>query len=122
MRLSPDDFAELVEEALADIPEPFRGYMGDITVDIERMPDRRTASAAGVRNPRLLLGLYRGVPLTERSVEHARLPDRITIFQRNLERMCRRREDIIREVRRTVFHEVGHHFGLDEDDLDELGY
>ena len=123
MRLSPDEFADLVSEALEDIPEPFREFMRDIAVDVEPMPDRRTCREAGVRDRRALLGLYRGTPLTERSVEHhLRLPDRITIYQNNLERMCRRREDIIREVRRTVFHEVGHHFGLDEDDLDELGY
>ena len=122
MRLSPDAFAELAEKALEDITEPFRAYLRDVAVDIEPMPDLRTARNAGVRNPRMLLGLSRGVPLTERSVEHPRLPDRITIYQRNIERMCRTREDVIREVRRTVFHEVGHHFGLDEDDLEELGY
>jgi len=122
MRLTPDEFAELAQKALEDIPEPFRVYLRDVFVEIEPMPDRRTAYDAGVSNPRMLLGLYRGVPLTERTVEHARLPDRITIYQRNIERMCRTRDDVIREVRRTVFHEVGHHFGLDEDDLEDLGY
>ncbi len=112
----------MVVEALRDIPEPFRAYLRDVAIHTEPMPDRRTCDAAGVRNPRSLLGLYQGIPLTKRSVEHPRRPDRITIYQQNIERFCRSREQMIRQVRKTVFHEVGHHFGLDEDDLAELGY
>lgn len=123
MRLSQNEFIELVEQALTDIPEALKGYLRDVAIDVEEMPDRRACDQAGVRLPRTLLGLYRGTPLTERSVEQSgRLPDRITIYQRNIERMCRTREQIVEQVRKTVFHEVGHHFGLDEDDLDELGY
>lgn len=123
MRLSPDEFAELVTEALEDIPEPFAGYMAEITVDIEPAPDRVTCRRLGLRDRRMLFGLYHGTPLTERSVEHSgRLPDRITIYQRNIERVCRSRDQVIRQIRKTVFHEVGHHFGLEEDDLAELGY
>ncbi len=123
MRLTTDEFIELVEEALTDIPDALTAYLRDVTVDVEPMPDRLACEEAGVRFPRTLLGLYRGTPLTDRSVEHnAGLPDRITIYQHNIERMCRTREQIVDQVRKTVFHEIGHHFGLDEDDLDELGY
>ena len=88
-----------------------------------RHTDPHTSHDAGVDNQQNLLGLYRGTPLTSRSVEQdTHLPDRITIYQRNIERMCGTRAEIIHEIRRTVFHEVGHHFGLDEDDLAELGY
>jgi predicted Zn-dependent protease with MMP-like domain len=70
-----------------------------------------------------LLGLYHGTPLTERGVEHhARLPDRITIYQRNIERICRTPAQIVQQVRKTVLHEVGHHFGMDESALEEMGY
>jgi len=87
------------------------------------MPEVGDCEAGGVDDPRDLLGLYHGTPLTERSLEHGvQLPDRIVIYQRNIERMCRSRSQILREVRKTVFHEIGHHFGLDEDDLAELGY
>ena len=123
MRLSTDEFAELATEALDDIPELLAEYMRDVTVDIEPMPDAEACRRAGVRSRRSLLGLYHGTPLTARSVQHhGRLPDRITIYQRNIERICRTRAQVIRQVRKTVFHEVGHHFGLDEDDLAELGY
>ena len=123
MKLSADEFAELVDEALQDIPEPLLAYMADMIIDIEPLPDRRTCESVGISDPRSLLGLYRGTPLTERSVEHhGRLPDHIAIYQRNIEQLCRTRRQIIRQIRKTVFHEVGHHFGLDEDDLAALGY
>ena len=123
MKLSPGEFADLAQEALQDIPEALAVYLRDVTVDIEPMPDRRACESTGIDNPRALLGLYRGVPLTRRSVEHhGRLPDRITIYQRNIERLCRTRGQIIRQIRKTVFHEVGHHFGLSEKDLARLGY
>ena len=123
MRLSPEEFAELVERALADIPEPFAAHLRDVVVDIEPLPDRDTCRNLGLRSRRNLLGLYHGIPLTERSVQHTgRLPDRITIYQENIERFCRTDAEIVDQVRKTVLHEVGHHFGLDELDLDELGY
>jgi len=123
MRLPPEEFAELVEQALADIPEPFAACLREVVVEIEPLPDRTTCRDLGLRNPRGLLGLYHGVPLTKRSVQHTgQLPDRITIYQDNIERLCRTNTEIVEQVRKTVLHEVGHHFGLDELDLDELGY
>lgn len=123
MRLSKRKFVDLVEEALSDIPAQLVQYLRGVTVDVESRPDPRTCRDAGVDDPRDLLGLYRGTPITSRSVEQdGHLPDRITIYKRNIECMCSTRAEIIHEIRRTVFHEVGHHFGLDEDDLVALGY
>lgn len=123
MRLSTDEFLELVKEALEDIPEPLAHYMRDVAVDIEPVPDAETCERLGLRDLRALLGLYHGTPLTGRSVQDSgRLPDRITVYQRNIECLCRTRRQMIRQIRKTVFHEVGHHFGLDEEDLRELGY
>ena len=123
MRLSKRKFVDLVEETLSDIPAQLAQYLRDVTVDVESRPDPRTCRDAGVDDPRDLLGLYRGTPLTSRSIDHdGHLPDRITIYKHNIERMCGTRAEIIHEIRRTVFHEVGHHFGLDEDDLVALGY
>ncbi len=71
----------------------------------------------------LLLGLYVGHPLTERSVLHSgTLPDVIYIFQEDVELVSDSEEDLVREVRTTVLHEIGHHFGMDEDELNRLGY
>ncbi len=123
MRLTDEEFTELVTEALADIPKPLRPFMSELIVDIESMPDKLACDSAGIGNPRTLLGLYRGTPLTERSVEQGmRLPDHITIYQHNIERMCRTRRQVVQQIRKTVLHEVGHHFGLTEEDLAQLGF
>ena len=113
----------LVEQALDGLPEEFLPYLDGLAVDVEPMPDGATLRSVGLTDPRSLLGLYHGVPLTERSVEHTvRWPERIVIYQRNVERLCRTRAQIVRQVRKTVLHEIGHHFGLDEERLRELGY
>ena len=80
-------------------------------------------AGVGVDDPTELLGLYHGTPLTERSIEEGfSMPDRIVLYQRNIEDMCETKDEVIEEIRTTVLHEIGHHFGLDEDDLEELGY
>ncbi len=71
----------------------------------------------------LLLGLYVGRPKTLRSVEdNATMPDVIYLFQNSIEQMCKNSEELIQQVRTTVLHEIGHHFGMTEDDLRKLGY
>jgi predicted Zn-dependent protease with MMP-like domain len=71
----------------------------------------------------LLFGLYQGVNLIDRSVEHSGvLPHRILIFQEDHEIACDSPDELVEEIRTTVLHEIGHHFGMDEDDLDEVGY
>jgi len=123
MRLSLDDFAKLVQEALDELPDFARPYLEGVVVDVEPMPQAEDCREAEVDDPRELLGLYHGLPLTERSIEDGfRPPDRITIYQRNIERMCGTRQEIVEQVRTTVLHEIGHHFGLDEADLEEMGY
>lgn len=123
MKLSLDAFTELVQAALADVPQPFADHLRDVVIEVQPMPDRRDCEEVGIDDPHELLGLYHGTPLTERGVEFAEtLPDRITIYQRNIERVCTSREEMIQEVRKTVLHEIGHYFGLDEDELEALGY
>ena len=123
MTLSSDEFGAVVEEALADLPETFRPYLGNVVIEVQLRPDERVLRRAEIRDGRSLLGMYIGRPLTEKSVEAvAAMPDRIILFQRNLERACRTRRQLVAEIRKTVYHEIGHHFGLDEDDLEALGY
>ncbi len=123
MHLGPEEFSQVVREALADLPSALETYMENVCVDVEDLPDAEACAAGESDDPRDLLGLYIGVPLTERSVEDGpHLPDRIVLYQRNLESLCRSRKQLIREIRKTVFHEVGHHFGLDEDELADLGF
>ena len=123
MRLSVEQFQVLVDEALRDVPEPFRKYLDGLAIDIEDQPDAETVRRLGLRDRRSLLGLYHGVPITKRSVMHlTRPPERIVLYQANIERICASRDELIRQIRKTVLHEIGHHFGLGEDELAALGY
>lgn len=123
MRLSDERFGELVQEALDSIPPEFDPYMDNVVVDIEDAPTRKVLQTVGLNHPHELLGYYAGIPLTARSVEHiVRLPDHIIIYKRNIERICRSEDEIVEQVRKTVLHEVGHHFGMDEEALEDLDY
>jgi predicted Zn-dependent protease with MMP-like domain len=107
-----DTFGQLVEAALASIPDELRGRMRNIAVAVEDMG----------ASPNLL-GLYQGVPLTSRTTSYAGvLPDRITIYRLPILRHCRTIDDVVRQVRVTVVHEVAHHFGIDDERLHELGW
>jgi predicted Zn-dependent protease with MMP-like domain len=123
VKVSPEGFEELVRQALDEIPPAFVPFLANVVIEVEDMPSERDCASVGLTDRRSLLGLYHGIPLTDRGVEeHARLPDRITIYQRNIERVARSRRQLVDQIRTTVLHEVGHYFGLDEDELDELGY
>ncbi len=123
MRLSGKEFASLVSEALQDLPAALAERLGDISIEVEPWPDAETCQSLGLEDPSELMGLYQGTPLTERSVEDSgMLPDRIVLYQGSIEAAAGSRAEVVEEIRTTVLHEVGHHFGLEEEDLDELGY
>ena len=109
-----DEFEQLVESALASIPADLSRAILNLAVFIE------DESPPG--GP-VLLGLYEGIPLTERGQWYAGVqPDRITVYRLPILRFCRSREEVVTEVAKTVVHEVGHHFGLSDQRLHELGY
>ena len=121
--VSKADFARYVERALAELPEPFASHLEQITVEIKDRPTRKQLRSVGLAEDELLLGLYQGIALPDRSVQHSGvLPDRILIFQEDVELVSDTPEQLVDEIRTTVLHEIGHHFGMDEDDLDEVGY
>jgi predicted Zn-dependent protease with MMP-like domain len=123
MQLTDEEFAQVVEEAIASVPEGFHRYLQEIAVDIEDSPDDVTCRELRIRDSRQLLGLYKGTPITRRHVEDSfRYPERIVIYQSNILRICRSRRHIIEQIHKTVLHEIGHHFGLNERQLRELGY
>ncbi|MEV0406800.1 metallopeptidase family protein [Actinoallomurus sp. NPDC050550] len=106
------EFEDLVAEALDTIPEALTTLMDNVVVMVED-----DAPEPG------LLGLYEGVPLTERGDTYAGyLPDRITVYRRPLQAISRTRDDLVKEVRVTVVHEIAHHFGIDDERLHELGW
>jgi predicted Zn-dependent protease with MMP-like domain len=117
-------FRELVAEALDEIPDPFREHLAAVEVVIEDEPSAEVLRDMGLDPQRdTLYGLYEGTPLSERSISDSLvLPDRITIYQRPLVREFRTPVAIRREIRKTVVHELGHVFGLDDDDIEAEGY
>lgn len=116
-------FAELVEQALAELPEPFATHLEEVAVEIRPRPTKRELKSVGLGHDELLLGLYQGRPRTERSVmDSGNLPDVVYVFQEDIELVSESESDLIMEVRTTVLHEIGHHYGMTEDELDELGY
>ena len=116
-------FAEIVEKALAELPEPFASHMDEMTVEIIDHPTDRQLKNAGLDDDELLMGLYEGVSMLDRNVEAPpTIPDKIFIFQEDHELVCDSEEQLEHEVRTTVLHEIGHHFGMDEEDLERLGY
>jgi predicted Zn-dependent protease with MMP-like domain len=114
------EFEELVGRAMDALPDRFRRHLENLAIVVEDEPPPEIQEAFG---DRLLLGLYRGVPLVDRTVwSNYPFPDMIEIYKRNIERLCRTREEIVRQVQKTVMHEVGHYFGMDEEDLRRAGY
>jgi predicted Zn-dependent protease with MMP-like domain len=109
------DFDQIVERALRNIPSRFRSRMNNVAVVVEDEPTMIQLKARGVSPGSTLLGLYEGQPLTHRSIfQPFHLPDRITIFQGPHERIARNREDLERLVEQTLWHEIAHHFGMNE--------
>ena len=114
-------FEKLVAEALDELPRRFRRHLRNIAVVVEIEPSQELLEDMGLWPHRTLLGLYQGVPLTARGFSYGNvLPDRITIFQKPIEAMCRTNEEIKEAVKDTVKHEIGHYFGLDDERIEEL--
>jgi len=121
MRMTDHAFEGLVAEALDLIPAEFRPYLDNVEIIVEDWPSPELLSAMDIPEEEGLYGLYSGTPLPERPFDHAGLPDRITLYRQALLEDFPDRDELRREVALTVLHEVAHHFGIDEDRLEELG-
>ena len=118
-----DAFETLVAEALETLPDEIIAMMDNIAVTVAEHPTPEQRRAARLGQRQALYGLYQGVPLTRRSTHYGLVPpDRITIFMAPMVYHHRTPEAIREQVRRTVLHEIGHHFGMGEDQLRRLGY
>ena len=122
-RVSKAQFGELVEAALDELPEEFANFLEEVPIEVRDQPTQAQLQSAGVAPGGLLLGLYVGRPRTKRNVEDSgAMPDMIYIFQDPIQTVCNSEMQLIRQVRVTVLHEIGHHFGLSEADLERFGY
>ena len=119
--MNRDEFRRLVDEALLTIPEEFRNAMQNIAIVIEDEPSERVRAEVELGPDDTLLGLYEGVALTERQWGHGNtLPDKITLFQNSIEESSDNREDTVVAIGETLIHEIGHYFGLSEEEIEEI--
>jgi predicted Zn-dependent protease with MMP-like domain len=115
------DFERLVADALASIPRRFRDAMSNIAIVVEDEPARDLLAEMDIEPPDTLLGLYQGVPLPERRWGGGnQLPDRILIFQGPHERAAEDDDDLADAIAETLIHEVGHYFGMSEEEIEDI--
>lgn len=114
-------FRRLVDEALESIPPEFRDAMQNIAIVIEDEPTLEQLASVDIEPPDTLLGLYEGTPLTERHWAHGNvLPDKVTLFQAPIEDSSDSDEDVVVAIGETLIHEIGHYFGLSEEQIEEI--
>ena len=117
MRVSEEEFETLVERAMEQLPTEFARLLDNIVVVVEDQPDSELLREMGMAEDEDLLGLYFGVPLAERESSYSALPDQVVLYRRPLVRVSRNRRQLIREVRDTLVHELGHYFGLSDEEM-----
>jgi predicted Zn-dependent protease with MMP-like domain len=110
-RLSRSEFEGFVNNALIDLPDEFQTYLDNVVIVIEDEPPKDMTD---------VMGVYEGVPLTDRSIDDTLLPDTIALYKGPIERVCSTPSDFEKEIRKTVLHEIGHLLGLEEEQLDHL--
>ena len=119
--MTREAFEQLVAGALSGIPRRFRDAMTNIVISVEDEPSRALLREMEIEPPDTLFGLYQGTPLTERRGDYGNsLPDRILLFQGPHEREAEDEDDLIGSVGETLVHEIGHYFGLSEEEIEEI--
>jgi predicted Zn-dependent protease with MMP-like domain len=112
-----EHFVKVVEEALDSLPQEFRSRIRNVAVLVEDMPPDQPLPQSGQQR-RLLLGLFHGVPMTKKSIFNLPTgPDYIVLYQKNIEAVCPSEAEVCEQIRLTVIHELGHYFGMDENQL-----
>jgi predicted Zn-dependent protease with MMP-like domain len=119
--MTRSEFRGLVDEALESIPERFRAAMQNIAIVVEDEPTVDQLASVDIEPPDTLLGLYEGIPLTERHWSHGNtLPDKITLFQGPIEDSSENEDDVVVCIGETLIHEIGHYFGLSEEEIEAI--
>jgi predicted Zn-dependent protease with MMP-like domain len=119
LQIDPEEFERLVQTALDGLPRHYRRLLKNVAVVIEEEPAREVLEELGCESEDDLLGLYSGTSLHGESFfdPAGQLPPRISIYRGPILRLCRTLEEVVQEVRETVVHEIGHHFGLDDEEM-----
>ncbi len=114
------DFESLVEKVITELPDAVKDHMMNVDIVLEERPTAEQLVGSGIEKDQLLLGLYEGLPLTERHDYGMVLPDKITLFKEQIETVCQNISEVEIEIRNTVIHEIAHHFGIAEERLEML--
>ncbi len=117
MRVSEEEFTAFVEQAMERLPPELVELLDNIAVVVENEPEPELLLDMGMADGEELLGLYQGVPITEREHGYSALPDQVVLFRLPLLRISRNRRELIREVRQTLAHELGHYFGWSDEEM-----
>ena len=119
-KMTREEFEKLVNEGISSIPEKFLKRLENVDIVIEERPTNDQLKKVNIQNPFCLFGLYEGIPKTKRGSSYGMvLPDKITIFKEAIERSARNDEEIKEIVKNTVWHEIAHHFGMNEKEVRE---
>ena len=119
--MNREKFEWLVTQAVDSLPKEFRSRLENIDIVVQDKATPGQLAEVGMKRNESLLGLYEGVPLTRRSHSYGMVvPDKITIFQKSIEAICNNDTRVIAEVRRVVYHEIAHHFGVSDTRLEQL--
>jgi predicted Zn-dependent protease with MMP-like domain len=119
--MNRERFRQLVDEALEGIPPDFRDALANVAIVIEDQPSPGQLAEVGIEPPDTLLGLYEGTPLTERHWAHGNaLPDKVTLFQGPIEDASEDDDDLVVAIGETLIHEIGHYFGLSEEEIEAI--
>jgi len=119
--MTRDAFLQLVDSALASIPSRFRDAIVNVAIVVEDQPNAAQLAEVDATSDETLLGLYEGIPLPERGWAHGNtLPDKVTLFQRPIENASEDDDDIVVAIGETLIHELGHYFGLSEEEIEEI--
>jgi len=123
IHLDLDQFKDLVSRSLQEIPEEFLEYLENLEIIVEEEPSPEVLQELGLGKEDLLFGLYQGIPRPDKSTfQRISLPDRITLFRNPILRSCRSKQTILDQIRKTLVHELAHHFGFTEKRIRKLGY
>ncbi len=121
--VSEEKFSEMMEDALLTIPEPFKEKIENLVFLVEPLPSETDLGRVGLTDKYSLLGIYSGIPYTHRSTYYMNTtPDRIILFQLNIERYSDTMEELKEKIREVLVHEIAHYFGMNEEEIRAAGY
>jgi len=121
MELSDQAFDHLITQAMDELPQEYIKGLNNVAIVYADWPDEHQAKKAGLREGNILLGLYEGIPLTQRGAGYNFvLPDKITLFKKSILMIVRDEQGLFEQIKRTLWHEIAHYYGLDHDRIHQL--